>query len=182
MWAFLQSAVVVLVLLASLVIFSSITKNLTCPLILLTAGLAFYFFGGLLKGMHFDLQLLGQNTTSALNMSVDAAEFQLIKAEIQELNSKLFGTARSPGSRLSKVVSMLQDFQKIDTKLEEVRGVLRLLEHDESHSLEDFLQRQQLRAEELANASVSRVLELVSQKAFWDRLQPLLREVGLIPE
>ncbi|CAE7665922.1 PPIL4, partial [Symbiodinium sp. CCMP2456] len=61
-------------------------------------------------------------------------------------------------------------------------GVLRLLEHDESHSLEDFLQRQQLRAEELANASVSRVLELVSQKAFWDRLQPLLREVGLIPE
>ncbi|CAJ1362691.1 unnamed protein product, partial [Effrenium voratum] len=119
------------------------------------------------------------NTTASHSMSVDAAEVLKLKAEYEELNRRLFGSD-GHGARLSEALSVLQDLGRIDAKVQEVREVVHLLEHNQSAPLQELFQHQARKAQSLADYAVQKLAEVVTQEDFWERLGPLLSAAGVV--
>jgi len=145
-------------------------------LIVVGIGIVMYSLRGIFDGVSMNLG--SKNATLAV--SVDAAELQRIKASIAELNRNLFGDSKGDAlGRLGSLVETLRDVEALDDKVFEIKNVLTTFSNN-SRAVETFLDHQAERMEALANASVGRVLDMITEKDFWNRLKPRLVDMGIL--
>ncbi|CAK9001227.1 unnamed protein product [Durusdinium trenchii] len=168
------------VVLPSLWLLASVFQNLWIPLVVLAAAFLLYVLGKLLEGLQFNFQLFGANTTSSLTMTIDAAELEVLKVEFRELKEQLFGEVEISEGRLGKSLAMLRNLSRLDAKVQEMRDVLRMLEHDQSSTLEEIFLRQQQKGRELARFAVDLLTETLTAQDFWKQLGPHLLAAGVV--
>mmetsp|Transcript_23215 Transcript_23215/g.78617 ORF Transcript_23215/g.78617 Transcript_23215/m.78617 type:complete len:579 (-) Transcript_23215:53-1789(-) len=162
---------------ALLCAFGRAASSMTIPIIALCVVVVAYFMQGALNGVSFSLG--AKNAT--LDFSADAAELTLIKAMITELNSNLFGAddTENSGQRLSSLVSLLRDAEKVEAKTMEVKSILSTFNNN-SEAVDAFLVRHSQKMDSLVRSAVGHALNLTTQEFFWEQLRPRLAEAGLL--